>query len=412
MISSFDTLIILIGTNPLPNFVVAQYFIRELKGLKQIILIHSETTQTQRGTERYAERITELIKAKNPNSKLTFHKIALSDVGDASLILLQLQESLREKLKSSSEIHLNYTGGTKSMGIQVYRFLLNEFPNRSTFSYLDARTFTIVFDNSRRLNEDLREKVKFSTEDILYLHNYSRDNGYHQNPDLFKDAISKFRELIESGTLNTYFNVYDRSRFIKDDKPITNLETLSRNLTDFTAKEPILSIVQLLPEQYRIFNPDGSFRALNSKRDLRDSILFLDGTWLEYYVYGILKEYFKDQGIVVDFDLHINRKEWGSTNFQLDLLLIKGYQLVGISCTTSSSKKICKSKGFEIFLRTKQIGGEEAKAILVTRVSDGTRRQLEAELQVDTGGAEHIIVLGEDHLKPEILFDKINKFIK
>lgn len=412
MISSFDTLIILIGTNPLPNFVVAQYFIRELKGLKQIILIHSETTQTQRGTERYAERIMKLIKDRNPNSKLTFHQIALTDVGNASLILPQLQKSLREKLKSSFEIHLNYTGGTKTMGIQTYSFLSKEFPNRSTFSYLDARTFTIVFDDSGRLNEDLREKVKFSTEDILYLHNYSRDNGYDQNLDVFKDALGKFREIIESGTLNTYFNVYDRSRFIKDDKPITNPETLSRNLTDFTAKEPILSIVQLLPEQYRIFNPDGSYRELKSKEIVKTVVYFLDGTWLEYYVYGILKEYFKDQGIVVDFDLRIRRKEWGSTNFQLDLLLIKGYQLVGISCTTSSVKKVCKGKGFEIFLRTKQIGGEEAKAILVTRASDGTRRQLEAELQVDTGGAEHIIVLGEDHLKPKILFDRINKFIK
>lgn len=38
----FEHLILLIGTNPLPNFVVAEYFLRENSNLKNLYLIYSE----------------------------------------------------------------------------------------------------------------------------------------------------------------------------------------------------------------------------------------------------------------------------------------------------------------------------------------------------------------------------------
>ena len=60
-------------------------------------------------------------------------------------------------------------------------------------------------------------------------------------------------------------------------------------------------------------------------------------------------------------------------------MLVKGYQLIGISCTTANEKKLCKSKGFEIILRARQIGGDEGKAILICCAKKHDRETLEKE---------------------------------
>lgn len=414
MVPSFDSLILLIGTNPLPNYVVTQYFLQKVPNLKKIFLIHSETTKFQKGTETYAKRISELLKSKNQNSNLNFHYIALSDVSNASIIISDLQKQLYENLKNSHKIHLNYTGGTKSMGINVYKFLLKNFPDKTTFSYLDARTFQIVFDDEGRLSDDLRKDISVSLEEILFLHDYERTNQPDKNFEIFQGAIRKFHEIIEAGKIRDYFDSYNRDKFTKNNKLIESVRDLTNNLKDYKAEEPLLSIIQLLPEEYRIFNSDGSYREPNSKRIAKSIVRFLDGEWLEYYVYSLLKEHFADKKIEIEIDIEIKRRDWpiGNLNFQIDLLLINGYQLVGISCTTSNRKDVCKGKGFEIFLRTRQIGGEEAKAILITRVPEESREKLEAELRIDTGGSDNIIVIGEEGLKSDELINRINDFIK
>ena len=91
---------------------------------------------------------------------------------------------------------------------------------------------------------------------------------------------------------------------------------------------------------------------------------------------------------------------------------MNGYQLTGISCTTDKKRSLCKSKGFEIILRSRQIGGDEAKAVLITRLSESNANELQDELILDTGQTEsNIMVLGNDDLKPEILLEKISEFI-
>jgi hypothetical protein len=126
----------------------------------------------------------------------------------------------------------------------------------------------------------------------------------------------------------------------------------------------------------------------------------------------VLTEKLKDDKITIDINWVIKKSEWQSPNqnFELDVILLKGYQLIGISCTTSEKKGECKNKGFEIFMRTRQIGGEEARAVLVTRLSEPG--ELQGELEVDTGGGGNILVLGADDLKENILVRKICEFIE
>ncbi len=407
---NFDTLVLLIGTNPLPNLVVAKYFINKNNNLRNIIFIYSEENSKQKGTKKYCESLENIIKSKHDRD-LEFIYIALSDVGNAKEIKRDIEKSLLDKIKKYSieNIHLNYTGGTKVMGIHTYNWF-KERINNVSFSYLDARTFRIIDDEEGVITEDLRGEVKLTLDEIIKLHGFERKNKDEEFK--FTESLSKFKELIERDKLPEFFEKYKRDLFLnKKGELIKKISEVKDELKNMKAEEPLLSIVLALPEDYRIFNPDGSFRELETNRCLEDAVGFIDGKWLEQYVYETLKSHFNNLDIYCNYE--IKKSDWsGNQRFELDVIIIKGYQLIGISCTTSDKKYICKSKGFEIIHRTRQIGGEEARAILITRLKDETRDDLDNELSIDTGGKDNILVLGDSDLKQERLIEKINKFIE
>ena len=118
----FETLVLLIGTNPLPNLAAAEYFIKNNKNLKKIFVVHSEKNKYQEATETQAKNLGEVIEGKfNEDRILKFSlvRIKLSNVADARQIVRDLHESLDSQLKGMISIHLNYTGGTKVMGVHI-----------------------------------------------------------------------------------------------------------------------------------------------------------------------------------------------------------------------------------------------------------------------------------------------------
>lgn len=346
----FDTLILLVGTNPLPNFVVADYFIKNNPELNDIFLIYSEKTKTQSGTKEYAENLQKLLqshKERIPN----FEFISLSDVSNAREIERDLDKGLKEKLKNKKHIHLNYTGGTKAMVIHVYRWierygLKNHIA--TSFSYLDARTFKIVDDKNGRITRDLRDHMSYSIQELIKLHGFERiDNA--QDNEIDREKFEIFKKLINSGEFEKY---------------------------------------------------------------LEDNKGKVDGKLFEYYVYEVIRRNIKNIDIAINWK--IKRQNWHGENqkFEIDIFLVKGYQILGISCTIARNKPLCKSKGFEIFMRTRQIGGDESRAILITTLPENKKIEIKQELEVDTGGGENILVLGIEDLKEDILTHRIQEYIK
>ncbi|MGC8938495.1 MAG: hypothetical protein ACP5KH_05885 [Thermodesulfovibrio sp.] len=417
----FCNLILLTGTNPLPNFVVAEYFLAQNKNLKNIFLIYSEETNNQRGTKNYCDTLKELLNSHHQNN-LTFEFIHLSNISDASQIRRDLDARLLPLLNSPFSVHLNYTGGTKVMGTHIYRWLeekARENNIKASFSYLDARTFQIVDDINGRITGDLRNEIGLSIQELISLHEFERKNKPSEDMELFKNAVNKFKELIEADKLKDWFNKYQRDLFTsknpkEKDKLVEKIRNLKDDLKNFRAEGSFLEIIRSMPEDYILFNNDGSFREPKSNDCLKQAVKFLDGKWLELYVFDVLKNNLTGQNIEIDRNWEIKKKQWSSPHqkFELDKILLKGYQLIGISCTTASQRHICKSKGFEIFLRTRQIGGKEARAVLITRLNKSQRNELQEELEIDTEGKENILVLGEDDLKESVLINRIKDFIK
>lgn len=419
---SFTDLVLLIGTNPLPNYVVAKHFLENEPSLKRIWLVHSEKTRYQAGTDIQAENLEKVLQEQYKIAKkelFPLQKVALSNVSNAQLISQNIKEKLISELLRDSSVHLNYTGGTKSMGIHVYRAIEQEDTKclSKSYSYLDGRNFRIVYDNGKTIMDDLRSKISIGFEMLIKLHGFKRNNTY-PNVD-FSPAIEIFKKLTNEGRLDEYFkeNVgYNRTLFENKEKPGDLAKQVSKlkeeELRAFQPNDVFLSVINAMPPGYQFFTADKNFVEPTNNNICEHAIKFLDGGWFEEYVYNIFNSALEKPKYKIYKNWRIDKEGW-STDFELDVIILRGYQLIGVSCTTSAYKSECKNKGFEIIHRTGQIGGDEAKAILVTGLCSTQKDTLQEELTVETGSTSaNILVLGKDDWEEAILKREINHFLE
>lgn len=417
---NFDHLILLIGTNPLPNLVVADFFLKQNSGIEKIWLIHSGESPFQAPTVEQAENLEKLLKERHgnrPSLQFPLEKISVSDVSSALSIRDDIRRKVFERLKCKKCIHLNYTGGTKSMSTHAYMLLLDLRNDEADFSYLDARHFRLISDKEGVIETDLRKKVIVSFDEMVRLHGFKRKNKPHTF--IFSDALKVFQNLIANEQLHKFYGEggYNRECFLDDkghlSESINKLSKSSRErLEKFKPNQEFMSIISAMPKECQLFDGSGKFNDQISKNNFEAAVKFLDGDWLEHHVAETLQFLGKKFNISIEQNWVIDKHGWPSNLcFEIDVVLINGYHLTGISCTTDT-KKYCKNKGFEIIHRTRQIGGDEAKAVLITRMDENNKDEVQQELAVHTGGnLSNILVLGETDLKQEILAQIISKFV-
>jgi len=405
----FENLILLVGTNPLPQFVIAEYFLKKNENINTIWLIYSEENKdvNQEGTNIQANNLERLIRERwdrHPSLKFPLEKVSLFDVGDFRKINDDMEKKVMKEITYES-IHLNYTGGTKSMGICIYWILRNtdRFTQRS-FSYLDARNFRLIDDNDGIIAEDLRNEVNLSFEELINLHGFRRKNSDSKIENI-EDSLKKFIEIIKKKEIENFYNCLKKENtdYLKNkDKVISCIE-----------KNPVFkSIIESLPDELKIYDFDKNQLVENYNNIRGKTYDYFNGKWLEHYIENFLKKIKKENNnkqICVLRNWEIKKENYNY--FQLDVIFLNAYQLISISCTMSSNKGICKKNGFEVVLRTRQIGGDEARAILITFAESFSAKIMQQELIYETGGSKNILVLGIEDLKPEILNKKLKKFL-
>ena len=422
----FENLVLIVGTNPLPNYVVANYFIQKNLNLKKIYLLHSEQTPTQAGTNIYAEnltiQLTALIEKSGKNIEVAFQNLQIKDVAKKRSIEEVVQNQIIDKIEGWSKVHLDYTGGTKSMTTYTYLTFHNNHKNlEMSYSYLDARGYKLVFDNSY-IEYNLLKFVSISFSQLIGLHGFIRKNkDKYEILKTFEDPLKEFSNLIEKGNINDFYSKkggYTRKIYLnKEGKLDPSVDESSVKFKEhYSSKNSInsefSSVVGQMNADLKIFNSEGNFNCKISKKNLTRAVKFLDGDWLELYVHQLLKEApLSNYENLLDWE--IKKPVWKNNYFQIDNILMKGYQLIGISCTTAYEKSLCKNKGFEILLRTQQIGGSEAKSVLLTRMPKQNIEILQEDLVVDTGtGRNNIKVLGVESWKKDKFIEEIISFIE
>ncbi|MHB2156396.1 PDDEXK family nuclease [Calditrichota bacterium GD2] len=419
MLNNMD-LVLLVGTNPLPNYITAKsYFLNY--SVKRIWLAHSSETQKQ---------MKNLSNILQKQLEIEIEPVSIRDEGDP----LSIEEDIKEQVLDGfqgNHLHLNYTGGTKAMGIHVYRAIENQLAEegRCSFSYLSASKFQLMEDNKNFITGDLRKEIDVDFKTLFELHGFKKVNPNSKlRPDAFLQSTEIIKEIIDNNEIDNFFRDISETT---DKDFIIELGRISRNYyqkkrfsldstKSFSLQSKFLQeIVNLLPEP--ILNPEGQLTISNEENFIECADYLANNKWFEYYVFYILRKHFAMKSYVkIDKNWEFAGQDWGKNKFELDVLMLIGYQFVGISCTTISKEKknkkqgeksLLKSKGFEVIHRTRQIGGDEARAILITMAGPHLVQTIEKELQLETGNTNNIRVLGRDDLKEAKLVRKIRDFI-
>lgn len=403
----FTDLVLLVGTNPLPNYVVGKYFSMNNRNLKRILLIYSEKTELSKSsTKQYADDIRAVL-AKKLDRNIEIKKEAISDVSSSIIISSEIRNILSPDNfgYEVEKIHLNYTGGTKAMSVHVYRELEEMWKYRFSASYLNARDFKIKFDNNQEYysTEDLRETIDISWDDLFHLHNCKIFNKggyfYTLNSEEKEKITNNIVNLINKGKIMELKEWIQKFKSLNDKKKYNkiSLDLINKEMEVYNNKrnKELFSLLASFPKDCRPVDEDGNWVYDNilTRRAFNENLIkFLDGKWLDSYVYQIIKTKKPESEPYISCELK-TREDAESKPFEVDIILKNGYQICGISCgTTVSDKSRMKNKGFEVILRSRQIGGEEARAILVTLLDKINLFKFERDLKASAGpGHENFI---------------------
>jgi hypothetical protein len=352
-------LFLLMGTNPLPNYVAARLLAKP-EGCIYFVLTDK--------TDKITDRLIETLKL----NKGQFCKIPTEDA-DASNIYRQVSRYSEGK----KDIGLNYTGGTKIMSVHAYRAIEKICPT-AIFSYLDARELSMrIFklNESSILPTPVGDSITLSFSDLLYMHNYTLKHIPKKDPIQPKVAGDLARVPIEKLRAWCDFNLRSGPG-----TPIKGRKKKSQRKELLDVKLPTDPCLAVLSSSLHGCSTLGELSE-KWKMDIVELAEWLDGKWLEHYTLWSINEVTLANNIT-DVGLGIEPNEKA---FEFDVAAMRGYQLFAISCTTDTKKKMLKQKLFEAYIRARQMGGEEARVALVCSASpespESNPKKIEEELQ-------------------------------
>lgn len=405
-------LILLVGENPLPNAVAASCMVVP-DG--QITLLHTGAT------EEIANNLRLWIENNACCARVNYRKIDESDPNS----IYQVTQTI---LKRNPEdvVGLNYTGGTKTMAVHAFRAVdewTEEYHATGIFSYLDARSLEMVISRSESGYIVQTERVKvgrsiriqldqmialrgwqlLSTfEDPIFPHTAAAlmrlaldDKTWRQWNETRKAFLSAFRDPgpNKGGKFLPENELSGRLMFEKAD---TFPEPLRQALKEDGLDLESCTVHQAAEKAHGSSLP-------RVKTPHQDVLKFFDSFWLESYCLSQMQA-FVERG---ELDSAMRNVVVKDPQFEIDVTATRGYQLFVMSCTTidqpdKGEKATLKHKLFEAYVRSRQLGGDEARVMLVTL--SNFPAVVEAEMSQFMGGGglvgeRHVKVFGRQHLE-------------
>lgn len=373
-----DHLFLLVGENPLPNYIAA---INLLRHQGTVYLVHTTFTQVQ------AQRLKQLL-LQELTATQTVQFISLAEYRSNAYQIRQRIQATVHPLDGS--IGMNYTGGTKAMAVHAYRALQDIRPD-AIFSYLDPHSLSMRFDHDDQDSVSVRLNTTLSLSQIFRLHGLHWRSGQqpltapvqpaaaaalahcHQDPQLAKAWRDWCDQELRDKAIQNW-------RW-RSENELIQLPPLSLKRVPTPIKSILCQYLDASMEQLSLkITCKGRF---NSLRQVCD---WLNGIWLEHYVLHQVQQIASTCSIHdsrMSFRIQDPEKPYQSWDkFEFDVAFMREYQLFALSCTTTHYRKLCKQKLFEAFLRARQLGGAEARVGLVCCNSDP--QGIKAELEVVT----------------------------
>ena len=353
-------LIMTVGTNALPVWVAWYHLKDKLEPpINKVRFIHTTDTVSQKNL------------LETHCSPADFGKHIKTSPGNPGTVRGDIRKKILGDLdERTTHLHVHYTGGTQVMGVETVSAIEERLAGnpdvRLDTTYLDARGNNGPCLISRRkvIKSDARNNINVDLNDIALL------NGFTLAP----------------------FGIELRDR----NGHLYNHEYHNRDSHNWETKY-LPAPAKLGPDQEREGN-----RVL-SKMGFRESwkdgrIRNLNSTNFEYAAYIALKQALTDIGTTSEANrsnykvyhkVHVKRTGANirDKEFELDVVAILGYQIVLVSCSLHGGSDEIKEKGMEALHRARQLGGDEAQAIVLCRAHPNVAKLVQEELHDEVGSA-------------------------
>lgn len=358
-------LIMTVGTNALPVWVAWHHLKDKLEpSINKVRFIHTNDTEPQKDL---------LEEHCNPAS---FGKHIKTSPGNPGKVRQDIRQKILNGLdENTTHLHVHYTGGTQVMGVETVSAIEERVKENANLtldtSYLNARSGKepCLTSRHRNIKPDTRDGIAVALNRIALLNSFT---------------LAPFDDIRTDSNGDKYNNeYYRRGNWIKEYLDVPAILTEDQE----TKGKRVL---------------DG-MRGRDSWR--RGAIRGLNGTNFEYAAYVALKQTLKDitqtnasrSNYQVYHKVYVKRTNADVRDpaFELDVVAILGYQIVVISCTLDDGtlddepniRKIIKQKGMEAIIRARQLGGDEAQAIVLCKAHPNDAQLLQEELHDEVGSA-------------------------
>lgn len=389
-----DHLILLVGGNPLPNYVAARVLGKE--GMA-ISLIYSE------GSQPIADRLKNSLDG-------TFEFTATEPVDEsrASSIQGEVTRALRQS-PDATTVGLHYTGGTKAMAVHAYRAVdaWTKLNHRSPSSPTWMRALTRSSSTNRPTKCSSVTRSRSTWPICSACTGGSKQCDPRTNPILPQTARAIAAAYADHGKdADQPYKHWKHAELYPKCKGDNGDWKRDKDLRQIKLAWPdgVLSSVADALRQETGQHDQAELDIEAARQTVKlsapsDFCKWLDGIWLEHRVLDALMN-LPDlrpnpgqalQGVKIKTD---------KGDFDLDVAAIFGYQLFGFTCGTAvgrGARGELKLKLFEGLLRTRQIGGDQARTALICVHEDPDGLQREARQQIDPEG--QIRVFGCKQLK-------------
>lgn len=381
-------LFLLVGSNSLPNYVATNLMARPSA---TIHLIFTEEVASICGALETA------IKQRLPKVTVKPYQVHNADSGEIRVRLQAILEPLKGRVKSQ-DVGFNYTGGTKVMAVHTYQALAEAFPGLIC-TYLDAKELFLLRDNPAQAATGVfvRDKCAVSLQEISALHGYELPGAKSiQTQTHVPTLLKKINELYQEPTRRAAWKRWTQEASWKEDNPEHALNLLRTDqhlapLADFLQELDSLcggkALARKVADALGVATTNGCKTWFN-------------GTWLEEQTLDVIAQLAPTYGIT-SYGL-MNKRIYRRVgdkqvlrNFQLDVALMHGYQLFAFSCMASEAKASCKEHLLEVYVRARQLGGDEARVALVCGYEKTKELQDEVEDEWFTEGRIRVFGMAE-----------------
>ena len=344
-------LVMTVGTNALPIWVAWHHLKDQLEPPVSVRFVHTQDTEPQKDL-----LVTHC-------SSASFGRHIQTSPGNPGTVRGDIRRCILNGLDEEvTHLHVHYTGGTQVMGVETVSAIEERLANnpnvRVDTTYLDARggNGPCLISRRRVIVSDARNNINVDLNHIALL------NGFTPAPFGIKRRDRNGRE-------------YNHEYYDKD----------SRTWEKEYRRAPARLEQDQEQEGNRVLT------AMHPRDSWRHGAIagFCD-TNFEYAAYVALKQALENierSNYKVYHKVYVKRTgaQIRDKEFELDVVAILGYQIVLVSCTLAGGSGLIKQKGMEAILRARQLGGDEAQAIVLCRAHFEEAERVEKELHDEVG---------------------------